>query len=74
MTHRHLLGHIQRFCYMAPIAMNKPSKSVSVMFGPLVPEDNAIRATLGMASLIGSDDQAITILGGQILAVTREAE
>jgi len=49
-------------------------KSVSVTFGPLVPEDNAIRGTLGMASLIGSDDQAITILGGEILAVTREGE
>lgn len=58
----------------APIAMTKPGKSVSVTFGPLVPEDNAIRGTLGMASLIGSDDQAITILGGEILAVTREGE
>ncbi|MCP4885022.1 MAG: hypothetical protein GY904_00185 [Planctomycetaceae bacterium] len=58
----------------APIAMTKPGNSVSVTFGPLVPEDNAIRGTLGMASLIGSDDQAITILGGEILAVTREGE
>jgi hypothetical protein len=58
----------------APIAMTKPGKSVSITFGPLVPEDNAIRGTLGMANLIGSDDQAITILGGEILAVTREGE
>ncbi len=58
----------------APISMTKPGKSVAVTFGPLIPEDNAISATLGMASLIGSDDQPITILGGEILAVTREGE
>ena len=58
----------------APIAMTKPGQSVAVTFGPLIPEDNAISATLGMASLIGTDDQPITILGGEILAVTREGE
>ena len=58
----------------APIAMTKPGKSISITFGPHVPDDNAIRATLGMASLIGSDDQAFTILGGEILAVIREGK
>ena len=58
----------------APIAMTQPGKSVSVTFGPLVPEDNAITATLGMASLIGADDQPTKILGGEIIAIIREGE
>jgi len=58
----------------APIAMTKPGQSVDVTFESMLPEDNAVKATLGSASLIGSDDKPVTIRGGEIVAVVRGEE
>ena len=44
---------------------------ISVKFGSLNVEDNALPATLGMAGLVGSDDKPVQIRGGDILAVIR---
>ena len=54
-----------------PAAMTKPGGSVSVEFGALNTEDNALPATLREAELVGSDDKPIQIRGGAIVAVIR---
>lgn len=58
----------------APIAMTEPGQSVAVTFESMLPEDNAVKATIGLASLVGSDDSSITIRGGEIVAVVRGEE
>lgn len=55
----------------APIAMTKPGSSVAVKFERMIPDDNALLATLGMVELVGSDNQTIRINGGEITAVIR---
>lgn len=55
----------------APIAKTAPGAAVSVSFGSLNAEDNALPATLGAIELVGSDDKPVSIRGGQILAVIR---
>ena len=55
----------------APIAKTIHSDSVSVIFGTLNAEDNALPATLGSANLVGSDNQPVQIRGGDMLAVIR---
>ena len=54
-----------------PIAMTKPGSSVAVKFERMIPDDNALFATLGMVELVGSDDQTVRINGGEITAVIR---
>jgi hypothetical protein len=55
----------------APAAMTKPGGYVSVEFGALNAEDNALPATLREAELVGSDDKPVQIRGGAIVAVIR---
>ncbi len=54
-----------------PIAMTRPGESVSVTFDTFNQEDNTINATLGSVHLLSSDDQTISIGGGQMVAVIR---
>jgi hypothetical protein len=55
----------------APIAKTAIGHSVSVSFGSLNVDDNALPATLSAIGLVGSDDKPVQIRGGQILAVIR---
>jgi hypothetical protein len=55
----------------AAVAMTKPGGSVSVQFGAVNVEDNALSATLLQAELVGSDDKPVQIRGGEIVAVIR---
>ncbi|MGI9471628.1 MAG: hypothetical protein ACR2NZ_08870 [Rubripirellula sp.] len=55
----------------SPVAMTNPGSSVALTFDRMIPEDNALTASLGMVELIGSDDQPIRINGGEIIAVIR---
>jgi hypothetical protein len=57
--------------HSAPIAMTTRDDSISVKFGSLNVEDNALPATLGMAGLVGSDDKPVQVGGGDLLAVIR---
>jgi hypothetical protein len=53
----------------APISMTKPGSSLAVTFNSLNQEDNTLNATLGPGELLGSDDQVLTIRGGEAVAV-----
>ena len=58
----------------SPIAMTRPGESVAVEFQQYNPEDNALTATVGAVALLGSDDRAVQIEGGNLLAVIRGEE
>ena len=55
----------------ATVAMTRPGKSVAVTFGSLNVEDNALSASLGITDLLMSDDQSLSVGGGEIVAVVR---
>jgi hypothetical protein len=57
-----------------PIAMTSPGGSVAVAFGSLVVEDNALPASIGQATLVGSDFQSIDVRGGELVAVVAGEE
>lgn len=57
----------------APIAMTKPGGSVSVTFDAFDQDEKVINAKLGAVDLLSSDDQTISIRGGQLVAVVRGA-
>ena len=56
------------------IAMTPPGGSVSVSFGSLIVEDNALPGSLSQVTLIGSDFQKLNIPEGEIVAVIRSQE
>jgi hypothetical protein len=53
------------------IAMTPAGGSVTVSFGSLRVEDNALPATLSPARLLGSDFREVSVGGGEILSVIR---
>lgn len=55
-----------------PIAMTPPGSSVEVTFDAFDASENTLRGRIGAVDLLASDDQSITIRGGQITAVIRE--
>lgn len=56
----------------SPIAMTQPGEAMTVAFQQYNPTDQALTATLGMISMLGSDGSVIQIEGGDVLAVIRE--
>lgn len=58
----------------SPIAITRPNESVSVTFGALNTEDNALAATFNEAKLLASNDKPVNISRGDIVAVIRGEE
>ncbi len=56
-----------------PIAMTRPGSSVDVTFDAFDASANTLRGRIGAVDLLASNDQTITIQGGQITAVIRGA-